>query len=100
MLYFFAVIDWRSVWTNGLWILGTAVLLGTFSYSYWLSQTEPDSLAEINQRPSFSRLFWFGFLLVLLGLVFTSTRWWETAVWLLFSAWALFNLVASLRNGI
>lgn len=98
MLYFFAVIDWRSVWTNGLWILGTAVLLATFSYTYWLSRTEPRSLAEINQQPPYLRLFWSGFLLVLLGLVFTSARWWETAVWLLFTAWALFNLIAALRS--
>jgi hypothetical protein len=34
----------------------------------------------------------------LLGLIFTSTRWWETAVWLLFTGWAVFNLVASLRS--
>ena len=98
MLYFFAVIDWHVVWTNGLWILGTAVLLGTFSYTYWLSQTQSKSLAEINQQPSYSRLFWFGFLLILLGLIFTSTRWWETAVWLLLTVWAAFNLIATLRT--
>jgi len=98
MLYFFAVIDWKVVWTNGLWILGTAVLLGTFSYSYWLSQTESASLAEIHQQPPFSRLFYVGFVLVLLGLVFTSSRWWETAVWLLFIGWATFNLIVSLQN--
>jgi hypothetical protein len=98
MLYFFAVIDWRVVWTNGLWILGTAVLLGTFSYTYWLSQTQPESLSEINQQPSFARLFWFGFLLILLGLLFTSGRWWETAVWLLFIAWTLMNLLGTIRK--
>ena len=98
MLYFFAVIDWRSVWTNGLWILGTAVLLGTFSYAYWLSQTAPQTLSEIYQKSPFAQLFWIGFLLVLLGLVFTSTRWWETAVWLLFTGWTIFNLIASLRS--
>lgn len=98
MLYFFAVIDWRSVWTNGLWIVGTAVLLATYSYTYWLSQVESQSIAEINRQPVYTRLFWLGFLLVLLGLIFTSTRWWETAVWLLFTGWALLNLIASLKN--
>ncbi len=98
MLYFFAVIDWRSIWANGLWILGTAVLLGTFSYAYWLSQTVSQSLADIYQRSPYAQLFWSGLLLVLLGLIFTSTRWWETAVWLLFTAWASFNLIASLRS--
>ncbi len=98
MLYFFAVIDWRSVWTNGLWIVGSAVLLATFSYTYWLSRTTPHKLAEINQQPPYDRLFWTGFLLILLGLVFTSRRWWETAVWLLFTAWAVFNLITTLRS--
>jgi hypothetical protein len=98
MLYFFAVIDWRSVWANGLWILGTAVLLGTFSYVYWLSKTTPHSLAEVSQKSPFAQLFWSGILLVLLGLIFTSTRWWETAVWLLFTGWGVFNLIASLRS--
>lgn len=98
MLYFFAVIDWHSVWTNGLWILGTAVLLATFSYTYWLAQSQSQPLAEISRQPVFARLLWFGLLLVLLGLVFTSGRWWETAVWLLFSAWAIFNLITAARN--
>ena len=98
MLYFFAVIDWQVVWTNGLWILGAAVLLATFSYTYYLSQIQPQSLGEINQQRPFAQFFWFGFLLILLGLVFTSRRWWETAVWLLFSGWAMFNLIASWRS--
>lgn len=78
--------------------MGTAVLLGTFSYTYWLSQIEPESLAEINQQPSFSRLFWAGFLLILLSLIFTSSRWWETAVWLLFTVWTLFNFIGTMRK--
>ena len=98
MLYFFAVIDWRTVWTNGLWIAGTAVLLATFSYTYWLARVEARPLAEINQKPVYNFLFWLGFLLVLLGLIFTSSRWWETAVWLLFTGWAVWNLIASLKN--
>ncbi len=98
MLYFFAVIEWKVVWTNGLWILGTAVLLGTYSYTYWLSQTQLKPRAEINQQPPFARLFSFGMLLVLLGLLFTSSRWWETAVWLLFIVWILFNLLVTTRK--
>ncbi len=98
MLYFFAVIDWRVVWTNGFWILGAAVLLGTFSYTYWLSRLNAQTLAEVNQQPPYSQLFWLGFLLVLLGLLLTSSRWWETAVWLLFCAWTVFNLVVSVRR--
>ena len=98
MLYFFAVIDWQCVLTNGLWILGTAVLLGTFSYAYWLARTSPQSISEVYQNSPFAQLFWTGFLLVLLGLIFTSTRWWETAVWLLFTGWAMLNLIASLRS--
>lgn len=98
MLYFFAVIDWRSVWTNGLWIVGTAVLLATFSYTYWLSRTTPHEWAALYQQRPYDRLFWVGFLLVLLGLVFTSSRWWETAVWLLFTTWAIFNLITALRS--
>ncbi len=98
MLYFFAVIDWHTMWVNGLWILGTAVLLATSSYTYWLSRTKSGTMAEINQQPPYAQLFWLGFLLVLLGLVFTSSRWWETAVWLLFSGWALYNFIASMNT--
>lgn len=98
MLYFFAVIDWRSVWTNGLWILGTAVLIGTFSYLYWLTQIESRSLSELSQKSPFAQLIWTGLTFVLLGLIFTSTRWWETAVWLLLTGWAIYNLTASLRS--
>ncbi len=78
--------------------MGTAVLLGTWSYAYWLAQTKAQKVADVSQKSPYAQLFWIGFLLILLGLIFTSTRWWETAVWLLFTGWALFNLIASLRS--
>ena len=82
MLYSNAVIDWLSVVMNGFWILGTAVLLASFSYQY--SQTAPRSLKERLEEKAFLRPFWVGMTLISIGLAGTSQTGWETGLWSLF----------------
>lgn len=92
------MIDWIALLFNSFWILGTAVLLAAFSYHYWLAQVEGTSVRVQLERPSFSRPFWFGFVLISLGLMGTSSRWWETAVWGLFTALSLFNFYTTFKQ--
>ncbi len=92
------MIDWTALLVNSFWILGAAVLLAAFSYHYWQAQVEGTSVRTQLERPSFSRPFWFGFVLIGLGLMGTSTRWWETAVWAVFTAFSLFNFYTSFKK--
>lgn len=91
MLYSNAVIDWLSVVMNGFWILGTAVLLASFSYQY--SQTEPGSLRERLEQKGFLRPFWLGTTFIAAGLAGTSQTWWETSLWSVFIIICLVNFV-------
>ena len=71
------MINWQSLFFNSFWIVGLALLLAAFSYHYWVAQTTQLSLKEqLNTQP-FQQLFWLSFVLVGIGLVGTSTTWWE-----------------------
>ena len=91
MLYFATVIDWTSVLFNGFWISGCAIVLAAFSFHYWQAQNEAGRVRDQLKRPSFEKLFWLGFFLICIGLVVTSTRWWETLIWCLFVVLSLVN---------
>ena len=92
MLYFATVIEWTSVLFNGFWILGCALILAAFSYHHWQAQVEKTRTREQLKRPSFAKPFWLGFLFICLGLVTTSTRWWESIIWGIFVVLSLLNL--------
>jgi cell division protein FtsW (lipid II flippase) len=92
------VIPWASVFFNGLWILGLAVLLAGFSYHYWLAHQENRRLIEQLRGSAFRQIFWLGLGLVGVGLLGTSDETWERIVWILFAAYCLFNLIL-IRTG-
>lgn len=74
------MIDWWSVITNSFWILGLAVLLAAFSYSYWLGGQQGTTLRQQLQRPAFLRVFAIALVLVGIGLAGTSQTIWETVL--------------------
>lgn len=91
MLYFATVIEWTSILFNGFWIFGCAIILAAFSFHHWQAQLEKTRLREQLERPSFEKPFWIGFFFIGLGLVTTSSRWWETIIWGIFVVLSLFN---------
>ena len=91
MLYSNAVIDWLSVLMNGFWILGTAVLLASFSYQY--SQTEPSRLKERLEQKGFLRPFWIGMTCIAVGLAGTSQTWWEIGLWSILVIMSFINAI-------
>jgi hypothetical protein len=91
MLYSNAVIDWLSLLMNSFWIMGTAVLLASFSYQY--AQAQPATLKERLSQPSFLRFVWLGFTLIAIGLAGTSQVWWEVGLWSIFILIGLLNIV-------
>lgn len=87
-----------SVFFNGLWILGLAVLLAGLSYHYWIAHQEDRRLIEQLQGSAFRQVFWLGLALIGAGLVGTSDEAWELIVWILFTAYSLFNLILVQRG--
>ncbi|MEA3336850.1 MAG: hypothetical protein U9R25_13130 [Chloroflexota bacterium] len=81
------MIDWYSVLTNGLWILGLAVILAAFSYTDWRRglNSPKTSLRQALASSRFLAVFSLGMVLFCAGLALTSGRWWEIAAWALLS---------------
>lgn len=80
------MIDWGSVAANGLWILGLVVILTTFSYADWLANRRRVRRRDVLASAGFQTLLCAGMILVCLGLLFTSRRWWEYILWGLLAA--------------
>jgi hypothetical protein len=87
------MIDWQSVFFNGFWLLGLALLLAAFSYYYWLAGQAGRSLRLTLNSRDFLRFFWISFICIGIGLAGTSQRIWEVAIWILFTLFSIFNIV-------
>ena len=88
-----------TVLTNGLWIVGLAVLLAAFSYHYDEARRAERPLKRQLQRRSFVRAGWTGVTLIGAGLAATSQAVWEAVIWILFTLYALYNAVRIWRMG-
>lgn len=82
---------------NSLWIMGAALLLAAFSYHYYEAQRGAVSLRLQLQQPSFLTATWTAMTLVALGLLGTSTRWWEAAIWAILGLASAANAVVYWR---
>lgn len=87
------MIPWAAVLSNGLWILGLAILLADLSYHYWLAHEEGHRMREQLGRPAFLSFAWLGLALVAAGLAGTSDRAWELIIWALLSLFCIAQLV-------
>jgi hypothetical protein len=72
------MINWWSVIANSFWIFGLALLLASFSYSYWVAGQEETTLRQQLEKPAFLRIFAVALALVGVGLAGTSRTIWET----------------------
>lgn len=86
------MINWQSVLFNSLWIVGLALLLAGFSYSYWAARDGKRPLSHQLASVEFLAPFWAGMLLFCAGLAGTSERVWEIILWGLLALFSIFNL--------
>lgn len=93
------MIDWWSLGVNLLWIIGAAIILTAYSYHYWIATVSKRRLAQLVETRSFQLASWSGFLLVCLGVLFTSKAVWERVVWVAMTLVIIVNLVMTWRNG-
>lgn len=87
-----------SVAANSLWILGLAILLAAFSYHYDLAQRQRRPLRRQLSEPSFGIVGWLATILIAAGLAATSTRLWETVIWILFALISVVNAITAWRT--
>ncbi len=75
------MIDFWGVLFNLIWILGLAVLLGTWSVARNAARARRLGVQELLELPGYALALNTGLLLVCLGLAATDQRWWASALW-------------------
>lgn len=88
------MIDWVSVGSNALWILGCAIALATLSYASWEASLYREKLGVRLRRPSYQVSLDLAGLLFSLGLAATSAALWGKGLWLLLAAGFLYQLIS------
>jgi hypothetical protein len=82
--------DIWEVATNGLWVLGLAMLLSTLSWAHWAASEEDERLRIVLSRSGTQHGLDWALFLFCTGLAATSRRWWEQILWgLLALAWVV-----------
>ena len=79
------MIDWWSVFTNSLWLVGLAAALAIVSYSDWLASAEGGSWRITSRRLAHSSGFFLSLALAAVGIGLGADVWWEHGLWLLFA---------------
>jgi hypothetical protein len=89
------MIDWPHVVYNGLWILGCAVILASFSIAHWLAHVYDVRTRRLLGGPAFQLTFYTGLGLIALGLFFLGRGWLEQGLWaalVIVCAWQSWSL--------
>ena len=81
------MINWYDVIANGLWIIGAAVLLAAFSWSFYAATLARNGWRAQLASPGFSFTASLGMMLIALGLAFQrGSPLWQAAIWLALAA--------------
>jgi hypothetical protein len=75
------MIDPGRLVSNGVWILGLALVLAAWSYACWWARQRGLRFRQVVNEPVFATPFGCGFALFCLGLALRGRSWWETAGW-------------------
>jgi hypothetical protein len=74
------MIDWWGLASNALWILGLSVCLATLSMLSHRSRAEQIPLRDALSSQGSQLALAFGLLLVSVGILVTSSTWWQGLV--------------------
>jgi hypothetical protein len=79
------MIDWMGLTTNGIWILGLAIIVATLSYADWLamlrSRTSRARMRDVLGQAAFRIALWSGLTLFCVGVALAGGRGWERILW-------------------
>jgi hypothetical protein len=87
-----------SLLLNSFWIIGFALLLANLSYHYDRAQRRMHAFRTQLGSRSFAIWAWISLALISLGLAGTSTRWWETIIWICFSLLGVASALGARRE--
>ncbi len=73
-------IPWGKVFSNFVWILGTAILLAAFSYHEFLANVQKAKRIEIFKRDSFKKPLLLGTILIAAGISASAHQLWITII--------------------
>jgi hypothetical protein len=78
--------DWWGVFHNSLWVLGLAVILAALGLAEYQAGRDGIRLRQRLLTSGFQLSFDVGLALFCLGLLLSSTAWWQQALWGLLAA--------------
>jgi hypothetical protein len=93
------MISWSGLVQHGLWIIGLAILLATFSLAHWLAALQKRSLRHSLGQPVYRLAIAAGLLAFALGLMFLAEALWLRIAWMGVIAVSLWESVAAWRDG-
>jgi hypothetical protein len=81
----------RFLVAHGLWVLGAAAMLASFSYFTWVARAGDAARSRVwRERPVWAMITAGGLLAVAAGfLLMDGARWWQRGVWVLVGAGAV-----------
>jgi hypothetical protein len=69
--------------TNGLWVVGLAILLATWSYGRWSAQNAHIKTRVKLQELRYALVLDLGLVLFIIGMAATESRQWAQVIWAL-----------------
>ncbi len=75
------MIDWPNLISNGLWVLGAAVILAALSFAHYQAQRQGEGLRVRLAAPAFQTWLNAGLTLISLALALIEPRWWQRVLW-------------------
>lgn len=92
------MIDWYSVASNSLWILGCALALAALSYTSWLASVSGEKFRRVIQRPGIQTSLNLAGLLFSAGLAATSDSTLESMLWAVLGLLFLLSVIQIRRS--
>ena len=75
------LIDWRMVGFSSLWILGLSIILTVLGFADYHAKTRKLRFREELRGVGYQRFIYIGLTLFCLGLLGSSSTWWEKVLW-------------------
>ncbi len=90
--------DWKSLAGDALWILGGALVLGSFSYFSWQVSKSGEKLRARLKKPDAQFVFSLAGLLLCAGLAITSDTALAIGLWAILAAFFLGKMASIYRQ--
>ncbi len=77
--------NWVGVFFNGLWILGSSLVVTALSFSYAAANREHQPISRLLERSSIHFVLIIGMIFFSLGLAGSLSALWQRVLWAIFT---------------